>query len=100
MAVDEKIVKRIAHLARMQLDDTDVAPMMHELNGILGWIEQLEEVETGTIPAMTSVVSQKLKWRADVVNQPELTGGARQAAVLANAADAQFGFFSVPKVIE
>lgn len=100
MAVDEKIVKRIAHLARLQLDEADVTPMMHELNGILGWIEQLSEVETGNIPPMTSVVSQKLKWREDVVNQPELTGGARQAEILANATDAQFGFFSVPKVIE
>ena len=100
MAVDEKTVKRIAHLARLKLDETDVQPMMHELNGILGWIEQLSEVETGNIPPMTSVVLQKLKWREDVVNQPALTGGGRQAEILANASDSQFGFFSVPKVIE
>ena len=100
MAIDEKTVKRIAHLARFKLDDADISPMMHELNGILGWIEQLDEVDTGSVPAMTSVVSQKLKWREDVVNQPELTGGGRQVDVLANAKDSQFGFFSVPKVIE
>ena len=100
MAVDEKTVRRIAHLARLQLGEADVAPMMHELNGILGWIEQLGEVETGTTQPMTSVVSQKLKWRDDVVNQPPLTGGGHQADVLANATDSQFGFFSVPKVIE
>ncbi|MGK2284680.1 Asp-tRNA(Asn)/Glu-tRNA(Gln) amidotransferase subunit GatC [Pedomonas sp. V897] len=95
MAVDEKTVRRIAHLARIKLDDADVEPMMKELNGILGWVEQLGEVNTDGVEPMTSVVAQKLRWREDVVND-----GNIQEDVLKNAPEAQFGFYAVPKVIE
>lgn len=95
MAVDEKTVRRIAHLARIKLDDADVEPMMKELNGILGWVEQLGELNTDGVEPMTSVVAQKLRWREDVVND-----GNIQEDVLKNAPEAQFGFYAVPKVIE
>lgn len=95
MAVDEKTVRRIAHLARIKLDDADVEPMMKELNGILDWVEQLGEVNTDGVEPMTSVVAQKMRWREDVVSD-----GNIQEDVLKNAPEAQFGFYAVPKVIE
>lgn len=95
MAVDEQTVRRIAHLARIKLDDADVEPMMKELNGILGWVDQLAEVNTDGVEPMTSVVAQRLRWREDVVDD-----GNIQEDVLKNAPEAQFGFFAVPKVIE
>lgn len=95
MAVDEKTVRRIAHLARIKLDDADVEPMMKELNGILNWVEQLGEVNTDGVEPMTSVVAQKMRWREDVVSD-----GNIQEDVLKNAPEAQFGFYAVPKVIE
>lgn len=100
MSVDAKTVKRIAHLSRIKLADENVPPLMQELNNILGWIEQLGEVNTDGVEPMTAVVAQSLRWRADVVNADANIGGDRQADVLANAAEAQFGFYAVPKVIE
>ena len=95
MAVDEKTVRRIAHLARIMLDDADVEPMMKELNGILNRVEQLGEVNTDGVEPMTSVVAQQMRWREDVVSD-----GNIQEDVLKNAPEAQFGFYAVPKVIE
>jgi len=95
MAVDEKTVRRIAHLSRIRLDDAAVEPMMKELNGILDWVEQLSEVNTDGVEPMTSVVAQPLRWREDVVDD-----GNIQEDVLKNAPEAQFGFYAVPKVIE
>lgn len=100
MSVDDKIVRRIAHLARLKLEEAEVAPMTSALNGILGWVEQLQEVNTEGVAPMASVIGHTMRWRDDVVNDPPLTGGDRQADVLANAPEAQFGFFAVPKVIE
>lgn len=95
MAVDEKTVRRIAHLSRIRLDDADVEPMMKELNGILDWVAQLSEVNTDGVEPMTSVVAQPLRWREDAVDD-----GNIQEDVLKNAPEAQFGFYAVPKVIE
>lgn len=100
MSVDEKTVKRIAHLSRIKLDDAQVPPLMAELNNIIGWIEQLGEVNTDGVEPMTAVVAQGLRWRKDVINADADIGGDRQQDVLANAAEAQFGFYAVPKVIE
>jgi aspartyl-tRNA(Asn)/glutamyl-tRNA(Gln) amidotransferase subunit C len=100
MSVDEKTVKRIAHLARIKLEDGQVAPMMQELNNILGWIEQLSQLNTDGVEPMTSVVAQSPRWRADVINADHDIAGDRQTDVLANAPEAQLGFFAVPKVIE
>lgn len=100
MAVDEKTVRRIAHLARLKLDEADVAPMQAELNKILNWVEQLGAVDTGAVEPMTAVIPNRQRWRDDVANADPLTGGGRQADVLQNAPQAEFGFYAVPKVIE
>ena len=95
MSVDAATVKRIAHLARIKLTEEEVAPLTGELNQILGWIEQLGEVDTDGVEPMTAVIPNVLRWRDDVV-----TDGGIQDKVLANAPQAEFGFFAVPKVIE
>lgn len=95
MSVDAATVKRIAHLARIRLAEGEVAPLVGELNGILGWIEQLREVDTAGVEPMTAVIPNTLRWREDVVSD-----GGVQADVLANAPEAAHGFFAVPKVIE
>jgi aspartyl-tRNA(Asn)/glutamyl-tRNA(Gln) amidotransferase subunit C len=100
MSVDEKTVTRIAHLARIRLDKAQVSPLMAELNNIIGWIEQLAKVNTDGVEPMTSVVAQSLRWREDVINLDSNIGGDRQTDVLANAPEAQMGFYAVPKVIE
>jgi len=95
MSVDTGTVRRIAHLARIALKPEDREPMAGEINGILGWIEQLGEVNTDGIEPMTSVVAMELPRRADVV-----TDGGYPDAVLKNAPKAEAGFFVVPKVVE
>jgi aspartyl-tRNA(Asn)/glutamyl-tRNA(Gln) amidotransferase subunit C len=95
MSVDTKTVRHIAKLARLQMSDDEVDALVPELNNILGWIEQLGEVNTDGVEPLTAVIDQKLRLREDVVND-----GVCRDAVLANAPDAQHGFFAVPKVIE
>lgn len=95
MAVDESMVARVAGLARLKLAAGEAAPLTVELNNILGWIDQLQAVDTGNTAPMTAVIPLKRDWRADVV-----TDGNIQDAVLANAPQAAHGFFAVPKVIE
>ena len=95
MSVDAETVKKIARLARIGISEAEVAPLVDELSAILGWIEQLAEVDTQGVAPMTAVIPNHLAWRADVVND-----GGVQAKVLANAPDATSGFFAVPKVIE
>jgi aspartyl-tRNA(Asn)/glutamyl-tRNA(Gln) amidotransferase subunit C len=95
MSVDKATVRRIAKLARIALPEERVEPMMAELNGILGWIEQLQEVDIEGVEPMTSVVNQKLKMRDDVV-----TAGGDAKAILANAPVTEDDFFVVPKVVE
>ena len=100
MAVNQTDVRKIASLARIAISDAEVAAMEGELNNILGWIEQLGEVDVTGVEPMTAVIPNTLRLRADVVNADPLTGGGMQAAVLANAPAPQHGFFGVPKVIE
>ena len=95
MALDTDTVRRIARLARIHVDDAELAPLADELNNILGWIEQLDEVDTDGVAPMTSVVEMVQRLRADVMND-----GDRQEDVLANAPDPADGFFTVPKVVE
>lgn len=95
MSVDVATVKRIAHLARIRLDEAEVAPLAAELSTILGWVEQLGEVDTTGIAPMAAVMPIERAWRADAV-----TDGGIQHDVLANAPGAEFGFFAVPKVID
>ncbi len=95
MALDTDTVRRIARLARIHVDDADLAPLADELNNILGWIEQLNEVDTDGVEPMTSVVEMVQRLRADAMNDGNL-----QDDVLVNAPAAADGFFAVPKVVE
>lgn len=100
MSVDTTTVKKVASLARIAISDADAERLAPELSNILGWIEQLGEVDTADVAPMTAVIPNTLRLRDDVVNADPLTGGDIRDAVLANAPDAEHGFFAVPKVIE
>jgi aspartyl-tRNA(Asn)/glutamyl-tRNA(Gln) amidotransferase subunit C len=95
MPVSKDDVRKIAKLARIALDETRVAPMETELNGIFQWIEMLNEVNVEDIDPLTSVVETHLKMRDDVV-----TDGDNADALMANAPDGEDHFFVVPKVVE
>ena len=95
MSVDPATVRKIASLARIAVTDDQVEAMVPELNNILGWIEQLGEVDTSSVQPMTAVIPNIARLREDVVTD----GGVRDA-VLANAPAPEHGFFGVPKVIE
>ena len=100
MPVDTATVKRIASLARIAITDEDAARLSPELDGILGWIEQLGEVDTNGVEPMTAVIPNSLRLRDDVVNADPLTGGGIREALMTNAPQSEHGFFTVPKVIE
>jgi aspartyl-tRNA(Asn)/glutamyl-tRNA(Gln) amidotransferase subunit C len=95
MSVDKATVARIAHLARIGVREDELEPLAGELNNILDWVEQLNEVDTDAVAPMASVHDAKLRWRADVVND-----GNIRDEVTANAPDGMDGFFTVPKVVE
>ena len=95
MSVDTATVKKVASLSRIAITDADAERMVPELNNILGWIEQLGEVDCTGVEPMTAVIPNHLRLRDDVV-----TDGDKRDAVLANAPAAEHGFFGVPKVIE
>jgi aspartyl-tRNA(Asn)/glutamyl-tRNA(Gln) amidotransferase subunit C len=95
MSVDTATVRHIAKLARIAVTDGEVEALVPELNNILGWIEQLQEVDVSGVEPMTAVIPNSLRLREDKVTD----GGVRDA-VLANAPVAEHGFFAVPKVIE
>ncbi len=93
--IDRATVAKIARLARIKIEDDKLEPLAGELNNIIGWVEQLSEVNTDNIEPMASVVDAKLRWRDDKV-----TDGNKAESVLKNAPNAEYGFFAVPKVIE
>jgi aspartyl-tRNA(Asn)/glutamyl-tRNA(Gln) amidotransferase subunit C len=95
MSVSNEQVRHIAKLARIAMSDEEIERLAPELNNILGWVEQLGEVDTDGVEPLTAVIEQKLRLREDAV-----TDGDCRDEVLANAPDAQHGFFAVPKVIE
>jgi len=95
MSVDVSTVKKVAGLARIAISDAEADALVPELNNILGWIEQLQEVDTSGIAPMTAVIPNTLRLRED-----EVTDGDIRDKVLANAPQAEHGFFAVPKVIE
>jgi aspartyl-tRNA(Asn)/glutamyl-tRNA(Gln) amidotransferase subunit C len=95
MSVDIPTVKKIASLARIAMTDQEAEALAPELNNILGWIEQLSEVDTANVEPMTAVIPNTLRLREDIV-----TDGNVRDRVLANAPQAEHGFFTVPKVIE
>lgn len=95
MSIDTETARRVAHLARIAVKDEDLPALARELSGILGFMEQLNEVNVDGIEPMVSVTPMRLKRRADVV-----TEGGMAERILANAPDAREGFFAVPKVVE
>ena len=95
MSVSPEQVRHIAKLARIAMTDEELGRLLPELNNILGWVEQLAEVNTDGVEPLTAVIDQKLRLREDAV-----TEGDRRNDVLANAPEAEHGFFAVPKVIE
>ena len=95
MSLDLKTVKRVASLARLHLEEGEDARLQAELNGILGWIEQLQAVDVSGVEPLAGAGGTAMPMRDDVV-----TDGGRAEAVLANAPDRAGEFFSVPKVVE
>ena len=95
MSVDKATVRHIAKLARIAVSDAEVEALAPELSNILGWIEQLQEVDVAGVEPMSAVIPKRLRLRADHV-----TEGAIRDEVLQNAPAAEHGFFAVPKVIE
>lgn len=95
MSIDIETAARVAKLARIEVSPDVLPALAEEFNTILGFIEQLGEVDVDGVEPMVSVTPQRLKRRADVV-----TDGNQQAEVLSNAPDAREGFFAVPKVVE
>ncbi len=95
MSIDTATAAKVAKLARIKVEEAELPALAQEFNAILGFIEQLEEVDVDGVEPMVSVTPQRLKRREDVV-----TDGDQPAKVLANAPDAREGFFSVPKVVE
>jgi len=95
MSVDLATVKRVARLARIAVSEDDANRMVGELNGILGFVEQLSEVDVSGVEPMTSVTPMAMKKRADVV-----TDGSNADNVVANAPASDRNFFLVPKVVE
>jgi aspartyl-tRNA(Asn)/glutamyl-tRNA(Gln) amidotransferase subunit C len=95
MSVDKDTVAKIARLARVRVDESHTEALAKELSNILGWIEQLSELDTEGVEPMTSVVSMKLPLRDDAV-----TDGGYAERVTANAPEAAHGFYAVPKVVE
>ena len=95
MSVDAATVRHIARLARIAVSEEEVAALAPELSNILGWVEQLQEVDVGGVEPMTAVIPNRLRLRED-----QVTDGGIRDDVLANAPAAEHGFFAVPKVIE
>ena len=95
MSIDTKTAGRVAKLARIKVEEADLPALAQEFTNILGFIEQLNEVDVEGVEPMTSVTPKRLYRRDDAV-----TDGDPQAAVLANAPDAREGFFAVPMVVE
>ena len=95
MTIDKDTVVRIARLSRIAMEDNALEPMAQELNGILAWVEQLSEVDTEGVEPMTGAIAATLPQRDDSAET-----GAPTDDLLANAPEADDGFFVVPKVIE
>ncbi len=95
MSLDHATVRRIAKLARLHLDAADVPRVQAELNGILGWIEQLNEVAIEGVAPISGAANLALRLRDDAI-----TDGGMQEAVLSNAPDRAGPFYAVPKVVE
>ena len=99
MAIDKDTVRKVARLARLAEPEERLEPLAKEISGILGWIEQLNEVDVEGVDAMTSTVDVKLPMRDDVVADGPV-GGSQPEKVVGNAPKTEDNFFVVPKVVE
>lgn len=95
MSIDKETARRVAKLARIKVEEDALPALANEFNAILGFVEQLTEVDVDGVEPMVSVTPMRLKRREDVV-----TDGNQATKVLSNAPDAREGFFAVPKVVE
>ena len=95
MSIDRATAAKVAKLARIRVEDADLPALADDFNAILGFIEQLQELDVSDVEPMVSVTPMRLPLRDDVVSD-----GNQQEAVLRNAPDAREGFFAVPKVVE
>jgi aspartyl-tRNA(Asn)/glutamyl-tRNA(Gln) amidotransferase subunit C len=95
MSVDRDTVKRVAHLARIAVSDEEAEGLKSDLNAILGFVEQLNEVDVDGVEPMTAVVAMDMKKRADVVTEKD-----QAEKIVANAPAREENFFVVPKVVE
>jgi aspartyl-tRNA(Asn)/glutamyl-tRNA(Gln) amidotransferase subunit C len=95
MSVDAKTVKRIGRLARIRIEEDEVAKYQDELNAILGFVEQLGEVDVSGVEPMTSVTPMQLRRRED-----KITDGGYPEKIVKNAPLSEDNFFMVPKVVE
>ncbi len=95
MSIDTETARKVAKLARIAVEDDALPALADDFNRILGFVEQLNEVDVDGVEPMVSVTPMRLKRREDVV-----TDGDQPTKVLSNAPDAREGFFAVPKVVE
>jgi aspartyl-tRNA(Asn)/glutamyl-tRNA(Gln) amidotransferase subunit C len=95
MSIDRETAAKVASLARIKVEDDALPALAEEFNAVLGFIEQLNEVDVDGVEPMTSVTPMRLKRREDGV-----TDGGMPDKILSNAPDAREGFFAVPKVVE
>ena len=95
MSVDKTTVAKIARLARINVPDDRLESLAEELNGILSWIAELDEVKTDHVEPLANVTGHALPLRDDVV-----TDGSRLDDILSNVPEGTSGFFVVPKVVE
>ena len=95
MSVDTKTVKRVARLGRIAVTDAEAENLKGELNAILGFVEQLDEVDVSGVEPMTSAVETTMRLRAD-----DVTDGGKAADIVGNAPASEDNYFMVPKVIE
>ena len=95
MSIDRATAAKVAKLARIRVEDADLPALADDFNAILGFIEQLQELDVSDVEPMVSVTPMRLPRRDDVVSD-----GNQQEAVLRNEHDAREGFFAVPKVVE
>ena len=95
MHIDEKTVRKIAKLSRIQISDAEIPAQQEGLSKILTWVEQLGEVNTDNVEPLTSVHLTEMPIREDVVND-----GNKVRCVLANAPEKELNMFTVPKVVE
>lgn len=95
MSIDKETVRKVAGLARLKLNEEELARFTPQVAGILKWVDMLGEVNTDNVAPLANVVNSDLKLRVDAVND-----GGYQKEILANAPESMEGFFVVPKVVE